>query len=75
MIDIFGGYKRNYGIRDVKIFPMIECGNWFHYSLKSLFIDEHLIKDGYGESIASSLRLLQAGVEIRLSHDTVVYHI
>lgn len=75
VIDIRGGYKRNYGIADVRIFPLIECGNRFHFSHKQLMIDPNLIKDGYGESIASSLRLLQEGIDIRLSHDTLVYHI
>lgn len=75
IIDIFWGYKRNYWINDVSIFPLIECGSWFHHSLKSYFIDQSLILDGYWESIASSLRLLENDIDLKLSHDTIIYHI
>lgn len=75
VIDIFGGYKRNYGIKDVDIFPLIECGSWFHTSLKEFFVDEKLILDGYGESIVASLRLLENHIAIKLSYDTLIYHI
>lgn len=68
-------FKMNYWNTELLVFPMIECGNFFHNSLKEHFVDHNLIKDWRGESYSSSIKILQAWKKIIFSPNTVIHHI
>ncbi|MFH1353968.1 MAG: glycosyltransferase [bacterium] len=65
----------NCGTKRRTIFPLIEWGNFWHHSLKDYFIDDNLIKDGYGESYSASLKLYRAGVKLLIEPSLVIRHI
>ncbi len=56
------------------IFPLIEWGNFWHRSLQHYFIDDNLIKDGYGESYSASVKLHRAEVKLFLEPSLVIRH-
>jgi glycosyltransferase involved in cell wall biosynthesis len=68
------GPDYNAGSHPRHIYPTQEAGNFWPAKLKHYFIDNNLIKDGYGESYASSLRLYQAGIKLILIPSLVVRH-
>ncbi len=64
----------NAGSRPRHIYPTQEAGNFWPAKLKKYFIDNNLIKDGYGESYASSLKLHRAGIKLILIPSLVIRH-
>lgn len=68
------GINFNTGSRRRRIYPLIEFGNFWPASLAPYFIDQNLIKDGYGESYSSALQLYRAGVPIIFEPRLVIRH-
>lgn len=68
------GPNYNAGSRPRRIYPTQEAGSFWPAKLKHHFIDNNLIKDGYGESYASSLKLYRAGIKLILIPNLVIRH-
>lgn len=64
----------NTGSRPRRIYPLIEFGNFFHTQYKEYFIDKNLIKDGYGESYLSSMKLYRFGIPLILIPELLIRH-
>lgn len=64
----------NTGSRPRRIYPLIEFGNFFPKQYREYFIDNDLIKDGYGESYLSSIKLYQSGIPLVLVTELVIRH-
>jgi glycosyltransferase involved in cell wall biosynthesis len=70
----FPGINFHTGSRPRALYPLIEFGNFWHRSLRQHFITPELIKDGYGESYASALKLYRASIPIIFIPDLVIIH-
>ncbi len=62
------------GSRPRFTFPTIEFGIFVHKNHAPHLIDDNLIKDAYGESYASSIKLFQKGIPTLLVPELVIRH-